>query len=708
MKLLRRSSSRKSKRPGSSKDEKTTLSLPPLSSVASNNAQELTQTANSDGNMPFPVSLKAGESISRPASSASATKPLPVLPPSNGHPAVPVKASPSIRKIAVSMTAADSSLSLSKSHPPSAPYSQAASNSSENWTGPEDADGAYIRRTYAHFDASGIKGDGHVDGKEWTRERGSRSAWDPSDSAVPPFRSTRLSTKSSRREHTAPSPIGENCLLTASPRMKDLPSSPASMEMLESPTDDRRVTSPTRSLGEGLYGVSSSSLGAQSVESVKSTAARIGPITDSAIDLERQELMKNIDRYGFFFKDSQSSQSSHSRITVLPASSLQSIPRRRGGRQGLKLRREGTPKGHLGKRVPPSDLASDHDITWSGKDSSSNEKTLQFVLKNRNNKETAVREREAIRVAKWDRMLEVRTINQGSSCYRLLPNIVKSKKFRKRVYKGIPDRWRSAAWWAILLEQAKSSAFFSDAEQNYKRLLDVPSTHDVQIDLDVPRTISGHVLFRTRYGQGQRSLFHVLHAFSLYCSECAYCQGMGPIVATLLVYFTPERSYAIMLELHRRSFYGLHEVFSPGFPGLVEDFYVQKKLCESLCPELNASLEEEGVEISSYATKWYITLYTNVLPFSTQLRLWDCYLLQGKDLLVVIAVAILWSLREDLMEGGFETAMKSLTREFIPIDDDTFLNWIFQVMERDDNRKVMRKARLDYRRLVKEGKEPML
>jgi len=32
--------------------------------------------------------------------------------------------------------------------------------------------------------------------------------------------------------------------------------------------------------------------------------------------------------------------------------------------------------------------------------------------------------------------------------------------------------------------------------------LDVSSSYDIQIDLDVPRTISGHVMFRTRYGMG--------------------------------------------------------------------------------------------------------------------------------------------------------------------------------------------------------------
>ena len=35
-------------------------------------------------------------------------------------------------------------------------------------------------------------------------------------------------------------------------------------------------------------------------------------------------------------------------------------------------------------------------------------------------------------------------------------------------------------------------------------------------------------------------MFHVLHSFSLFCTTCGYCQGMGPLAATLLCYFEPE------------------------------------------------------------------------------------------------------------------------------------------------------------------------
>jgi USP6 N-terminal-like protein len=61
---------------------------------------------------------------------------------------------------------------------------------------------------------------------------------------------------------------------------------------------------------------------------------------------------------------------------------------------------------------------------------------------------------------------------------------------------------------------------------------------------------------------------------------------------------------------------------------------------------LNCVLENEhGVHISAYATKWYITLYANVVPFSTQLRLWDAFMLEGKDVLVVMGLAIVWAFK---------------------------------------------------------------
>jgi hypothetical protein len=111
--------------------------------------------------------------------------------------------------------------------------------------------------------------------------------------------------------------------------------------------------------------------------------------------------------------------------------------------------------------------------------------------------------REATRVDKWTRMLipEARDIGGNIQFWRIRSS--KEPKLRERVYKGIPDRWRSAAW-DMLIHRYASTGLQQTAAlaTDYRDALDKPSTYDIQIDLDVPRTISGHVMFRTRYGAG--------------------------------------------------------------------------------------------------------------------------------------------------------------------------------------------------------------
>lgn len=141
----------------------------------------------------------------------------------------------------------------------------------------------------------------------------------------------------------------------------------------------------------------------------------------------------------------------------------------------------------------------------------------------------------------------------------------------------------------------------------------------------------------------QRSLFHVLHSFSLRCQSCGYVQGMGPIAATLLCYFEPERVYAGLVLLHDT--YRLHDVFNAGFPGMLEAIYVQERVMQTTMPAVYEACRKHMVSTTSYATKWYITLFANSVPFQTQLRFWDVFLLEGYDVFVAIAVAIVWVYR---------------------------------------------------------------
>jgi hypothetical protein len=81
----------------------------------------------------------------------------------------------------------------------------------------------------------------------------------------------------------------------------------------------------------------------------------------------------------------------------------------------------------------------------------------------------------------------------------------KDPKLVNRTWKGIPDRWRATAWYSFLSESAKKKQDSPSEEElisSYYELQTESSAEDVQIDVDVPRTINRHIMFRRRYRGG--------------------------------------------------------------------------------------------------------------------------------------------------------------------------------------------------------------
>lgn len=151
-----------------------------------------------------------------------------------------------------------------------------------------------------------------------------------------------------------------------------------------------------------------------------------------------------------------------------------------------------------------------------------------------------------------------------------------STKLIERTWKGIPDRWRATAWYAFLEASAKRHADSPDEEELMEAFHEfqyTSSPDDMQIDIDVPRTISSHIMFRRRYRGGQRLLFRVLHAMSLYFPDTGYVQGMAALAATLLAYYDEEHAFIMLVRLWQLR--GLEELYKSGFAGLMgalEDF----------------------------------------------------------------------------------------------------------------------------------------
>ncbi|KAF8455264.1 rab-GTPase-TBC domain-containing protein [Kalaharituber pfeilii] len=313
-----------------------------------------------------------------------------------------------------------------------------------------------------------------------------------------------------------------------------------------------------------------------------------------------------------------------------------------------------------------------------------------------------IKEKEVERAKKWKAMAMSMTDGtktsrwkRGKSAEKLTEGpggqwkfATKDPKLISRTWKGIPDCWRAAAWHAFLTSSAeKRGNCLPDDELKaiYHELVERGSADDVQIDLDVPRTISSHIMFRRRYRGGQRLLFRVLHAISLHFPEVGYVQGMAALAATLLCYYDEETTFIMMVRLWELR--GLGKLYEPGFGGLMEALneLENKWLKGGL---VSQKLENLGIEPTAYGTKWYLTLFNYSLPFPAQLRVWDVFMLKSEndaesiapavgfsgtlDIIHATSTALIDGMKEMILNADFETAMKALT-SWIPVKDEELL-----------------------------------
>ena len=116
----------------------------------------------------------------------------------------------------------------------------------------------------------------------------------------------------------------------------------------------------------------------------------------------------------------------------------------------------------------------------------------------------AMRAKEMEREEKWRKMAKV--VQSGASSGGMMFEFdVKDTKVISRTWKGIPDRWRATAWYAFLAASAKKSPDSPPEEElvtSFYELQEESSADDMQIDVDVPRTINRHIMFRRRYRGG--------------------------------------------------------------------------------------------------------------------------------------------------------------------------------------------------------------
>ncbi|XP_077214512.1 ypt/Rab-GAP domain of gyp1p superfamily protein isoform X2 [Tasmannia lanceolata] len=265
---------------------------------------------------------------------------------------------------------------------------------------------------------------------------------------------------------------------------------------------------------------------------------------------------------------------------------------------------------------------------------------------------TNEQEREERRVRKWRKMIGV-----GGSDWkhyvRRKPHVVK-----RRIRKGIPDCLRGLVW--QLISGSRDLLLMNPGV--YEQLV-IYETSAAELDIirDISRTFPSHVFFQQRHGPGQRSLYNVLKAYSVYDRDVGYVQGMGFLAGLLLLYMSEEDAFWLLVALLKGAIHAPMEgLYQVGLPLVQQYLSMFEQLVKEYLPKLGEHFSQEMINPSMYASQWFITVFSYSFPFPLALRIWDVFLYEGFKIVFQVGLALLRYCHDDLVKLPFEKLVHAL------------------------------------------------
>ncbi|XP_038993103.1 EVI5-like protein isoform X2 [Hibiscus syriacus] len=156
-----------------------------------------------------------------------------------------------------------------------------------------------------------------------------------------------------------------------------------------------------------------------------------------------------------------------------------------------------------------------------------------------------------------------------------------------------------------------------------------------QIEKDLPRTFPGHPALD---GDGRNALRRLLTAYARHNPSVGYCQAMNFFAALLLLLMPEENAFWTLKGIIDEYFDGY---FSEEMIESQVDQLVFEELVHERFPKLVSHLDHLGVQVAWVTGPWFLSIFMNMLPWESVLRIWDVFLFEGNRVMIFRAALAL-------------------------------------------------------------------
>uniref|UniRef100_A0A8C6UCE5 TBC1 domain family member 8 n=1 Tax=Neogobius melanostomus TaxID=47308 RepID=A0A8C6UCE5_9GOBI len=214
-------------------------------------------------------------------------------------------------------------------------------------------------------------------------------------------------------------------------------------------------------------------------------------------------------------------------------------------------------------------------------------------------------------------------------------HMFRTEKIQRLVAMGIPESLRGELWMTLsdaCSELESHEGYYSSMVQ---KSMGQSTLATDEIERDLHRSLPDHPAFQNPTGIA--ALRRVLTAYAHRNPKIGYCQSMNILASVLLLYAREEEAFWLLVCVCERM---LPDYFNRRVIGAQVDQSVFEELIHERLPDLAEHFPDLS-SLSSVSLSWFLTLFLSVLPFSSAVRVVDCFFFSGIRAIFQLGLSVL-------------------------------------------------------------------